>query len=338
MRLNRGVYNARVGIKVLLAAAFALSCALAACGGSSHNDAQSPPVAHFQPAAGKTIADLRHGLPSEVLLAPTVSVLAPGENRFGFGLFDSSHRQIDNASVAVYVERSGTAHVDGPFVATHEPLVVEARYQSETVRTDPSAAKGLYVTHVRFPTAGAYVVQGIAKVDGRMLVSIPMPVEVSAHDAVPDVGALAPRVHTPTVASAHGDVASIDTRQPPDTMHDVDLYNVLGKKPVILLFATPALCQSRVCGPVTDLAEELKATTQKVAFIHNEIYLGNTIKPGCLEGTRPQSQCVRPQVIAYHLPSEPWLFAIDRHGRIVARLEGAYDKQELEAAIQRAER
>jgi hypothetical protein len=68
-----------------------------------------------------------------------------------------------------------------------------------------------------------------------------------------------------------------------------------------------------------------------------EIYNNNKIAPGCLEGTKLVSQCLRPQVLAYHLLSEPWVFAIDRHGKIVARLEGAFSKSELEAALKLAE-
>jgi hypothetical protein len=133
----------------------------------------------------------------------------------------------------------------------------------------------------------------------------------------------------------HGDVASIDTRQPPDDMHAVNYADAYGKEPIVLLFATPALCQSRTCAPVTDVAEAVEAEHrgERVAFIHNEIYAGNTIKPGCLEGTRPPTQCYRPQLLAFNLETEPFLFVIDRHGRIAARLEGAFSKGELEAAL-----
>jgi hypothetical protein len=67
-----------------------------------------------------------------------------------------------------------------------------------------------------------------------------------------------------------------------------------------------------------------------------EIYRDNTIAPGCLEGTKPAEQCFRPQVLAFHLPTEPWAFAIDRHGKIVARLEGAFSKSELQDALKLA--
>ena len=50
----------------------------------------------------------------------------------------------------------------------------------------------------------------------------------------------------------------------------------LGKKPVVLLFATPALCQSRTCGPVVDIAEQVRAQNGKgVTFIQQEIYQDN---------------------------------------------------------------
>ena len=42
----------------------------------------------------------------------------------------------------------------------------------------------------------------------------------------------------------------------PDTVQD-DFADVLGTKPVVIVFATPALCQSRVCGPVVDDEDHL---------------------------------------------------------------------------------
>jgi hypothetical protein len=39
---------------------------------------------------------------------------------------------------------------------------------------------------------------------------------------------------------------------------------------------------------------------------------------------------------AFGLPSEPWLFAIDKHGKVAARIEGAFSATELEAAIKKA--
>jgi hypothetical protein len=323
----------------LLAAALPL--ALAACGGDSSKGASSTTptasAADFPAPQGKSLMEIRRGLGPGPVLAPTVSVVSTGTDRYGFGLFDRARKQIAETPVALYLERSGSARVAGPFVARDLPLSVKPPFQSETVAKDPDAAKSLYVADIKIPRPGDYAVLGVAKLDGRLVATDPIGVRVSARDSVPGVGDPAPRIATPTVKSVGGDVASIDTRTPHDSMHEANLADALGKKPIVLLFATPALCQSRVCGPVVDIAEEVKAENAgKADFIHMEIYRDNTIAPGCLEGTKPASQCFRPQVLAYHLPTEPWAFAIDRRGKIVARLEGAFSKGELEQALKLA--
>jgi hypothetical protein len=125
------------------------------------------------------------------------------------------------------------------------------------------------------------------------------------------------------VASAGGNLAAIDTRVPHDDMHKESFDDVLGKKPIALLFATPALCQSRVCGPVTDVMLELEQKYRgRMTFIHQEVYRDNQIKEG-----------LRPSLEAFHLESEPWLFVVNRHGRVAARLEGAFGLDGAEAAI-----
>jgi hypothetical protein len=322
----------------------ALSLLMGGCGGSSSDkgsaSASQPPAssADFPSPSGKSLLEIKRGLGPGPVLAPTVSVVSPGRDRYGFGLFDRARKQIAQAPVALYVEKSGTRKVSGPFLAHDLPLSVKPAFQSETVAKDPDAAKSLYVADLRVKTAGDYALLGVAKLDGRLVATSPIYLGVGTPNQVPQVGQRAPVITTPTVASVGGDVSKIDTRTPPDSMHDVNFADVVGKKPVILVFATPALCQSRVCGPVVDIADEVKSEHKgDAAFIHMEIYNNNRIAPGCLEGTTLVDKCLRPQVLAYHLPSEPWAFAIDRHGKIVARLEGAFSKSELENALKLAE-
>jgi hypothetical protein len=45
---------------------------------------------------------------------------------------------------------------------------------------------------------------------------------------------------------------------------------------------------------------------------------------------------LRPQLKAFHLETEPWLFTIDRHGVIRARLEGAFGLREARQALEAA--
>jgi hypothetical protein len=270
------------------------------------------------------------------ILAQSTPVLDPGTNRFGFALFDRGNRQIGDLEVVLYAAKGLDEPARGPFPARYETLDVKPQFQSQTSAQDPDSARSVYVANVRFPSAGAYLVSAVAKLNNRLVATSPAQVSVRASSPTPKVGDRAISVHTPTVASVHGNVESIDTRVPPDDMHAVDLVDALKKhRAVVLLFATPALCQSRVCGPVADVAEQVKAEYgDRADFIHMEIYRDNDVNKG-----------VRPQVPAWGLCSrqgksvvcnEPFLFAIDRRGRVAARLQGAFSVPELEDAVRRA--
>lgn len=266
------------------------------------------------------------------MLAPSVSDLTTGgENRFGFALFNRDRSQIADAGVAVYVAPAGGGEAKGPYVARFESLDVKPQFQSRQTASDPDAAKSVYVADVPFDKPGRYELFGIARLNGRLVGATPavpgLMVVKQSEDPVPGPGDRPPRIHTPTEADAGGNLASIDTRLPPSSMHDADFADVLGEKPVVLIFATPQLCQSRVCGPVVDIVEQVKAKTggDDVEFIHMEVFRDNRIDRG-----------VRPQLAAFRLRSEPWLFTFDRTGKVAARLEGAFSEQELEQAIAKA--
>src|SRR3954469_19319159 len=321
---------------VTLMLAATLAVAASSCGGSGGNSDSGagatppkvPSVTQFPKVRGRSMAELAANVPAGPVLAPSVSVLVPGKNRFGFGLFDRSRKQITDAPGAIYIARSENARAHGPYVARWESLEVKGHYLSKTVATDPDAAKTLYVTDVPFAKPGKYVVLGLFRLDNR-LVGAGTSVEVVKSSKVPEVGELAPKITTPTPASVGGDVSKIDTRDPHDDMHDVNFADAYGKRPIVLVFATPALCQSRVCGPVVDIAEQMRHARPKddVAWIHMEIYNNNNLHDG-----------YRPQFLRYHLPTEPWLFTIDRKGKITSRIEGAFSASELEQAVDDAEK
>ena len=318
-------------LAVLGLALVAIGCGAGDGGGTSQTAEVPPPVAKpedFPRAAGKTLAQVERQLVSSgPVLAPSVSQLTPGKNRFGFGLFDRAHAQIAAAPAALYVAPAGGGDARGPFPARFQSLKVRREFQSRSVAADPDAARSVYVASVDFPRTGRYDVLGAVRLDQRLVAAKPAGagVRVARKSSVPNVGDPAPRIHTPTRASV-GDIRKIDTRVPPSDMHEVDFADVVGRRPVVLIFATPALCQSRVCGPVVDIAEELKSEHKgEAAFIHMEIYRDNVPEHG-----------FRPQVLAWHLPTEPWVFTIDRRGRIAARIEGAFSAGELEQAVRAA--
>ena len=225
------------------------------------------------------------------------SVLLPGVNRVAFGLIGQDQKFVYGPS-ALYVARSPSGRARGPFLAPADSFVPDRAYLSKTAAADTADIKAIYATQVHFARAGRYAVLAVSRVNGK-LVGAASQVEVRRSSPIPGVGERPPRVSTDTVARAKGNVGAIDTRVPHDDMHRVDFRDVIGKRPVVLLFSTPQLCQSRVCGPVTDLELELEHTYGKrVAFIHQEVYRDNEIKKG-----------LRTPLKAFHLETEPWVFA-----------------------------
>jgi hypothetical protein len=311
----------------------ALGVVLASCGSSGGSGssglgtpAKVPPITDFPKVRGRSMQQLTRNVPAGPVLAPSVSLLEPGKARFGFGLFDRTRKQITDAPGAIYVARNLTSPAHGPYVARWETLAVRGHFLSKTVATDPNAAKTLYVSTIPFKKPGKYVVLGLFRLDNR-LVGAGTTVKVVKGSNVPAVGDPAPKITTPTTASVGGDVSKIDTRDPHDDMHDVNFADALGKRPIVIVFATPALCVSRVCGPVVDIAEQLKHSRPKddVAWIHMEIFNNNKVNDG-----------YRPQFLRYHLPGEPWVFTINRKGKIAAEIEGAFSANELEKAVNAA--
>ena len=313
------------------AALLVLAClGLAACGGSSGGKSTSAATTTtsagpaFPAAAGRPLNQVLAGIKQGVMLAPAVGVLEPGLNRFAFVLFDASRKQLVPPDVAVYVADADGRSLRGPFKVVNESLAVAPQFQSQTVQADANAAKQVYVTHIPLTNAKSQGIVVVARMNGQLVAANPTLVDVGGPQP-PTPGQKAISVHTPT--SPPQPIASIDTRIPHDPqLHAVDLANVLGKKPVLLVFATPQLCQSRTCGPVVDQAAQLQATYGKrMAFIHMEVYNNN-------DPTKGQ----RPQLRAWRLASEPWVFAIDRRGRVVDRLEGASSIAEMRAGIEKA--
>jgi len=307
---------------------------VAGCGDDSGSgDEQAPPPARAQDlpkASGKTIQELLGDLGSGPVLAPSGAEFRTGTHRLGFALFKPDRSQITDASVAVYVAPVGGAPAKGPYLAKYESLAVRPQFQSRQTASDPDAAKSVYTAEIPFDKPGRYQVVGVARRGGKLVAATPatpgVRVTDPARDPIPAVGEAPPRIHTPTEDDAAGNIASIDTRLPPSSMHEADFADVLGEKPVVLLFATPQLCQSRVCGPVVDIAEQVKAEGgDDVEFIHMEVFRDNRIDAG-----------IRPQMAAFRLRTEPWLFTFDRSGKVAARIEGAFSQRELEQAIEAA--
>jgi hypothetical protein len=340
----------------LLAAAFLV----AGCGGSDSSTSSggvaagkpAPPKSEFPKAEGRTLGEIVKDADShaELVVSPAALAFYKGENRYPFGIFHPDRSQVSDVKVALYVARVPHVGLDGeaagsnkkgavarartealeqpakgPYPAAIESLATEPAYRAQTTTSDPDAATVVYTTDLDFPQNGEWRIAALIKQGDETVASLLPSATVGQFKGIPKVGEEAPKIHTPTPADVGGDLSKITTRIPPDTQNRVDYADVLGKEPIFLLFATPQFCQSRVCGPVVDVAEQVKEQYgDKAAFIHMEIYNDNDPNKG-----------VRPQVRAFHLPSEPWLFAIDRKGVIQAEIEGAFGVDRLTKVVEK---
>ena len=285
-------------------------------------------TAQFPKTRGRTLRELADSLDgSGPQIGFATGTLTTGKNqRLAFGVIDEKSGFV-YAPTAVYLARSENARAKGPFAAPADLLVTDPPFRSQTAATEKDPFAALYETRVPFDSPGRYAVLAVSKIKGQDVAAAGVvTVKRPAADRVPDVGERAPRVETDTVAGAGGDIKAIETRIPPDDMHDVNFKQVVGSKPVALLFATPALCESRVCGPVVDIAAQLKSTYgDQIAFIHQEVFVGNDANKG-----------LRPPLKAFQLQTEPWLFVVGADGRVTARLEGSFGFNAFERALKTA--
>ena len=335
-----GATKRRTGA-LLVAVCLTAGLAFAACGGDDDDgsprggegqdaafaraidSAQRVSAADFPAVQGRTLQQLGDRVRA-VQAGLAVSEFTPGLNRLAFGVIDDANKFVYGKS-AVYVARSPNSPARGPFPAPADPLVVEPPFRSQGAALESDAIAAIYEAEVPLREVGSHAVLVVTKT-AQGLVGGGAEITVARASRIPEPGERPPAVSTDTVASAGGDIESIETRVPPDDMHEVDFKDALGDRPVALLFATPQLCQTRVCGPVTDIAAQFQNEYgEQMDFIHQEVYEDNSVEKG-----------LRKQLRAFGLRTEPWLFTFDAEGRVAARLEGSFGNGAFERAVQAA--
>jgi hypothetical protein len=323
-----------------LALAVAAALLLAGCGGSDSSTPKPPPgvskkdfaaelaaastatAADFPAVGGRTLEQIANTVKAGNQVGFASSVFTPGDNRVAFGVIDKGNSFVYGKS-AIYIARDPAGTALGPYPAPADTLLTKPAFRSQNAAVESSPIAQIYGAKVPFRRAGDWAVLVVTK-QPTGLTGAAAQIRVTAKSKIPDVGERPPKVSTDTVASAAGNLGAIDTRRPfARELHTTNFKDVLGKKPVALLFATPQLCQSRVCGPVVDIALQMKQQYgDRMAFIHQEVYRDNQVNKG-----------LRAPLKAFGLQTEPWLFTIGRDGRIAARLEGSFGVNEFRRAV-----
>jgi hypothetical protein len=149
---------------------------------------------------------------------------------------------------------------------------------------------------------------------------------VGADIPIPEVGEPVPASETRT--SPEFELGSITTDPDPEpSFYEITVAEAISNgTPALIVFATPAFCQTAVCGPTMEIVKEAVGSRTGFDVVHVEIF-ENVDSEG--EGRLIEV----PAVIEWGLPSEPWVYVVDADGIATARFEGAVSPEELGAAL-----
>ncbi|HEX5582592.1 hypothetical protein [Gaiella sp.] len=286
-------------------------------GGAGGGDSSSSSASASSSDTGQTLETLWRGASEEIGVTAATSDFGVGRNRVSFLVIDKHGRPIVRPTARIWIAHGLKERPFAEATARYEPIGVSGGYTADT--------GGIYVTHLRTPAPGTYWYLA-QPVGGRSIAALGN-VVVKQRSAAPAVGDHAIASHTPTLASTHANLQQLTTSRHPDrALYRSSVASALAAHaPFVLTFATPAFCQSRICGPVVDVlsaAQRKEPAQSPVRFIHVEIYKGNDPANG-------ENQWVK----QWRLPTEPFTFVVDRRGVIRTKLEGAFSTAELERAV-----
>lgn len=305
------------------AALLCLSIALASCGGKLASETPpdfSTPIPNRVEAHQDSGADSHTQLDSSQAAAELQVVLVPselviGSNRFAVGLFDpSGHMYLD---AKVHLRYFDLSSPNAP--------VLESEADAERLAT-PDNSTAIFAHEREFGRAGDWGVEVQARFPDGAVATKGVAFQVVADSNTITPGKKVPNIKTPTAADAEGNLTLLTSATTPNpAFYKLSLDKAIANgKPTVLLFSTPAFCESRLCGPAYEVLTQVQKDYGDAAnFIHVEVYTG--LPDPAATGWR-----VAPAMQAFGLSTEPWVFFIDNTGTVVYRIEGLVTVDETE--------
>lgn len=314
MRRGGSGYAASVRRAAPLLLLIVVSCV--ACGGSSASRPAGPTLAAVLGTPGATTV-----VTPDLVVFGGTDFPTGHAVRLPFQLFQKDGKvvQPDGGRALLYLAPSADATALGPYP------VRELSLAGHGVHFDPAGPQTILVADaVPLPAAGAWYAVVTFTVAGEQAAASNQ-FSILPREATPPLGSSAPATATPTLRDVGGDGQKISTQRPVDaSLLQHSVKDLLAKhRPFVVVFATPRFCTSRLCGPIVDIVGNVQRALRGtgLAFVHAEIYAN----------LDPQ-QGASPWVLAWGLPTEPWVFVVNRQGRITAKFEGAVTEQELTQA------
>lgn len=345
-----------VGRPTLAAGLFLAAVSLfAACGGGGGGG--TPPAetpADDTPAAPTPAA--------QQLTAVVVSSdLAVGLNRFALGIIDEEAGApiVDADAHFRFFKLLDGGQGELRFEADPEPVGFETFFIDDTTKEKVVTGEtGVYVSNVEFDESGDWGVEVTGTRGGEEFGPLRPGFRVLEPNQTLTIGDPAPPSRQPTLDDV-ADISEIDTASPPDPqLHNITIADAITTgKPVVVLFGTPAFCETRTCGPVLETVMLPLYDTYKdeAIFIHIEPYFlkearenkglcsvpvfnFELARQGLGEGPGPCPELsadeLPPAEESWNLNTEPIVFLIDQNGNIAGKFEGIVGPQEVDVALQ----
>lgn len=240
-----------------------------------------------------------------------------------------------------YLGTDGSSQPAAGPTATASYVPVPGAHASGDAPTITSDARGVYeAKDVTFDQPGvwratlSFTIGGVAR---HLTADFP----VSQKSQIPAPGMHALKTKNLTIASKGVRKGAIDSmadaggKIPDPELHRWTIAEAIAqRRPALVLFGTPAYCESQFCGPeVTELQRLAADHPDRAVYIHIEIWKDYNAQPqvvnkGAADWLLRKLPDGSPEM------TEPWLYLIGSDGIIADRWGPLFDSSEVAAALE----
>lgn len=282
------------------------------------------PVGPGSSSAPSPTAAASQGQASVVPLIVTTQQVV-GANRFMFSFIDAAR----NVPVAAPDRTASVAFVPPGSETASDPVAGTFVWAIEDER-------GVYIVKADFASAGEWTAVFITRAAGGPEERVAVRFDVVADGSAVAVGEPAKSTTNPVADDVDGklDRLSTDTNADPRFYTTTVADALAAKQPFVLVFATPAFCQTAQCGPTMDRVKTVADAYPDLTFIHVEPYRLQYTE-GRLQPVLGANGALEPvqAVLDWGILTEPWIYVVGADGLVTASFEGIFAEQELRDAL-----
>jgi hypothetical protein len=246
----------------------------------------------------------------------------PGTNDVLMSVFDASGRALADEGIPLLLEFVGP---DGSRVRSQPAAERFATY-----------GRRLYRARVPLTEVGGWDIDVRATIDG-VVHAGEAGLEVSPDQGTPALGSVVPGGDTPTIRDAHSLLHHISSDPEPLTaFYTWSLDEALAQhQPTVFVMDSYAFRPNAACGGALGILHEVFIDYPGLTVIHAEPWdMLPGSEGGMLELDPPGGPAeLTDYARAWGISQPPWVFVIDREGRLQAKFNGVIGSDELRAAI-----